>query len=633
MAEMTDRSGAAPDYRRDIDGLRAIAVLAVVGFHAFPAWAPGGFVGVDVFFVVSGFLISGIILRGLERGTFTVREFYERRIRRIFPALILVLLAAVAIAAFVFSPPESRDLARHIIAGAGFISNFALLDEPAGYFDQIGRNQVLLHLWSLGIEEQFYIVWPVLLLALAKFRIRFTTIVLTIAVASFATSLVLTRTNPSMAFYSPLSRFWELMLGGLLAHLTLHKQLITGSRANWAALAGCGLIVAAVWLLDENVPYPGALALLPTVGTFLVIAAGSDAWPNRILSQRGLVGIGLISYPLYLWHWLLIFAYNEFFMVSVPPELRWFVKLALVVASLGLAWLTYQFVERPIRFGKASPRVVAPLVLAMLLVAAIGLGIRRTRGLAFRAPAHITALLSFKADNISQPHDKGCFLMVKEGASDFGPCVVGPERPRESVFLWGDSHAAHLYAGLKSTLGSDVRLTEQTAAACAPMLGHKRLKSPACPEINEHGFRRIVTEKPDRVILAGRWSNNRWELLGPTIDSLKAAGIRRIVLVGPVPEWSRDLPVVIYNDYRANRSNTIPTRLKPSSFKVGRELDRQMREFAAARSIEYESPISILCTAEGCLTMLGSEPKQMVAFDFNHFTLAGSSYVASRFAR
>jgi peptidoglycan/LPS O-acetylase OafA/YrhL len=278
-----------PKYRADIDGLRAIAVLSVVGFHAFPDWIFGGFIGVDVFFVISGFLISSIIFGNLEKNSFNYVEFYSRRIKRIFPALILVLVLSFTFGWYVLLPDEFQQLVKHIAAGSGFVSNFTLWDE-SGYFDNSADTKPLLHLWSLAIEEQFYILWPLLLRLVWKHKWNFLTLTVSIAVASFVLTIYLVNNNPIAAFYSPLSRFWELMIGGILAYLTLHKPQHLPQRPNLQSAIGLMSIAIGILLINKDRAFPGYWALIPCVGAFLLISAGPGAWLNRnILGNKLLV--------------------------------------------------------------------------------------------------------------------------------------------------------------------------------------------------------------------------------------------------------------------------------------------------------------------------------------------------------
>ncbi len=358
-----------PKYRADIDGLRAIAVLSVVGFHAFPDWIFGGFIGVDIFFVISGFLISGIIFGNLEHSSFSYVEFYVRRIKRIFPALILVLVLSFAFGWYVLLPDEFQQLVKHVASGSGFISNFILWYE-SGYFDNSADTKPLLHLWSLAIEEQFYIFWPLLLGLVWKHKWNFLTLTVSIAVISFALNISTVNNNPIADFYSPLSRFWELMIGGILAYLTLHKPQHLPQRPNWQSAIGLLLIAVGILLVNKERAFPGYWALIPGVGAFLIISAGSGAWLNRnLLGNRLIVGIGLISYPLYLWHWpLLVFS-----KIVVGRNLHVLERIAIIAVSIGLAYLTYRLLENPIRKKSTSNKPATVLLIALVCILAVSL--------------------------------------------------------------------------------------------------------------------------------------------------------------------------------------------------------------------------------------------------------------------
>src|SRR6185436_1401517 len=363
-----------PRYRADVDGLRAVAVLAVVGFHAFPEHVGGGFIGVDIFFVISGFLISSILLRNLEGGSFRFSEFYARRIRRIFPALIVVLSAVAAFGWFALDADEYAQLGRHVFGGATFIANFTLWDE-SGYFDGAAAAKPLLHLWSLGIEEQFYIVWPLALWLAARFRVNWLIPIAGVGIASFIANVLTVRISPLDAFYFPHTRFWELMAGSLLAFNDGREQRfpdLTPRAANALSCAGFAAVAVALAALNKTSAFPGWWALLPTLGAVAIIFAGDRAWINRaVLSSRPMVAVGLISYPLYLWHWpLLCYArilVNPHGLSVIDPSRA--NRLSLVAVSVVLAWLTYWIIERPIRFGSATRSTALRLVAVMLLVA------------------------------------------------------------------------------------------------------------------------------------------------------------------------------------------------------------------------------------------------------------------------
>jgi peptidoglycan/LPS O-acetylase OafA/YrhL len=374
-------------YRPDIDGLRAVAVLSVIGFHVTPRFVPGGYVGVDVFFVISGYLITGIVLGQLAEGRFSFAGFYARRVRRIFPALILVLVASAAIGWFVLVPGEFSQLMTHTAAAALFVPNIALWRE-AGYFDTRSELKPLLHLWSLGIEEQFYLIWPPLMYVSWKRGLNILSIMALIIVVSFAINVALARDSAAAAFFLPQARMWELLLGGLLAYLervrgadfdgavnrlmfapgrTPDPRFVADAKA-WSGLAMIGVAIAAFsrgtdfpgwWYgvpgasdaasflgLNAGMAYPGWWAIAPTLGAALLISGGPTAWVNRrLLGRRPLVAIGLISYPLYMWHWPLL-SYLQITENGSPSR---GLRAAAVAASFVLATLTYIVVERPIR--------------------------------------------------------------------------------------------------------------------------------------------------------------------------------------------------------------------------------------------------------------------------------------------
>ena len=353
------RSVSPSSYRPDIDGLRAISIAAVVGFHAFPDHVRGGFVGVDVFFVISGYLITGIIIADLPRDEFSFIHFYARRIKRLFPALLLVLCACLLFGWYALLPHEYSNLGKHVVAGSTFVANYAYLNE-AGYFDSALKP--LLHLWSLGIEEQFYLFWPLMLVAAQRWRWNLIAVTATLILLSFVLNIWLVRSSPPTAFFIGPTRIWELLGGAMVALIpTLPKKPFP----NVMSFAGVGSIGIAITIIDKARPFPGWWALLPIAGALLVIG-GREAWLNqKILALRPIRYLGLISYPLYLWHWPLICFAQIAGHQSVP--VRWF----LVGLSAVLASATYELVERPIRRSK-GPATVILLIVGAIVVALFG---------------------------------------------------------------------------------------------------------------------------------------------------------------------------------------------------------------------------------------------------------------------
>ena len=380
-------------YRSEIDGLRAFAVLSVIAFHAFPFWLKGGFIGVDVFFVISGFLITSHIFENLDKGQFSFTDFFGRRVRRIFPALILVMGCSLTFAWFILLADEFAQLGKHIASGAVFISNFILVDE-SGYFDNAAETKPMLHLWSLAVEEQFYIVWPFVLWLAWKCKFNLLTITVIVAAISFYLNLHYVNSHPTETFFLPVGRFWELLSGSILAWLILYKaETLTrikllvdrvlvaviyprkveadgATASNLMAFLGFLLLAFGVVRINESLAFPSSWALVPVLGAVLVIAGGSKAWLNRVFLMNPIaVWFGLISYPLYLWHWPILS-----FLQIVNDELpHRDVRVLAVLLSVLLAWLTFKYVESPIRFGYFRKKMSAILI-AVVLFSVGGIG-------------------------------------------------------------------------------------------------------------------------------------------------------------------------------------------------------------------------------------------------------------------
>ena len=449
-----------PAYRPDIDGLRALAIVPVVIFHAFPGVLPGGFVGVDIFFVISGFLISGIIFKGLQRDSFTFSGFYANRIKRIFPALLLVLGACFVFGWFFLLPGEYAQLGKHIFGGAAYVENFILRRE-AGYFDTRSFLKPLMHLWSLGIEEQFYLTYPFLLWLLWRLRCKLLVVIVPLVLISFSLEMWKTRSDSVASFFLPQTRFWELWVGGLLAYIGVlnHRadSRLAGdqprhavdpaepqlsSRAvtinNVFSFFGVILIGFAVFRVHEN-GFPGWHALIPVGGASLLILGGPLAWINhRILSSRVAVFVGLISYPLYLWHWPILSFPRIIRGSEVPP----WVNIIAVILSFALSWATWRFVENPIRFGPSVWIKTVSLVVISLILAFAGYTTFRRDGFAGR----------FKnlPDDLGRSHPEpwstaDCRKMI--GSDEMEICRGGAQGAPD-VLLIGDSHAGSLYRGL-----------------------------------------------------------------------------------------------------------------------------------------------------------------------------------------
>ncbi len=697
--------------RRDIEGLRALAVLVVVVGHVMPAALRGGFTGVDVFFVISGYLIGMHLLEDIQAGRFSFLRFYGRRARRILPALITVLLAVWGVGWMVLSPAELAALGKHIAAATVF-SNNVLLWSQIGYFDKAATTKPLLHLWSLGIEEQFYLLVPLLLWLGSSGRqasVRWVTRLTLL-------SLLLTVLRVTPSFYLLDTRFWELGAGVLLGYLRLHagavrdgtaalgragyRELVGcavalmftamlrfGSRqepwsaavllsdgglaalfvlglsatqlarayrrkGTWqplvelyqrheralreaAALAGAALMGTAV-LATSSIAWPGPQTLLPVLGTVLIIAAGPATGLSRVLGCRPLVFVGGISYPLYLWHWPAIVFWR---MVSYDASVAG--NLVPVLAAVLLAWATRACIESPVRFGTLCGVVVprAPVwavSLGLLMTGAIGVSAVATAGY----PARFSPALRAIAD-WSMPRGEAswrvtrCYFDPAMSISFAAECdpAMRPGVPR--VLLWGDSHAAQLYAGLMSLHErEDFDVIQWTAAGCPPTRSEFALEEPTCPAVRAWALRELSIAAPDTVLVAAAWELYlergvpESTIVSAMLDDirwLQASGVRRIVIFGPGPTWNESLPVDVFRYMSLRRAARIPERLGRVSTAV-RHLEAALAAQAAATGVVYVSVLDEFCDSQGCRT-LGREdaPHPDLLFrDRDHLTDSGS---------
>jgi peptidoglycan/LPS O-acetylase OafA/YrhL len=533
-----------PKYRRDIDGLRAIAVLSVVGFHAAPGRIPGGFIGVDIFFVISGYLISTIIVQNLGAGTFSFATFYQRRIKRIFPALLAVLLGCFVFGSLVLTTEEYQDLARQIAAGAGFYSNF-LFWAQSGYFDSDSSMKPLLHLWSLSIEEQFYIVWPLLLWMLGKRNISLLWAMVVLALLSFGANVLIVPGDNIAAFYSPLTRSWELLLGAILATSALqHRGRVTAFVDRYKdalSVAGLCLVLAGLALINEARQFPGWWAVLPVLGTALLIAATEQAWFNRrILSHRVLVWFGLISYPLYLTHWPLL-AFMRILESGEVPQLH---RLAAVAAAILLSWMLYTWIETPLRRGSTLSAKALSLLTAMIVVLVGGLYVDQQQGKAGRIGAPPLAVNGGDIGHrpffdYMRKHYYPCRPEhIRQGMEyweEFQRCYQSHDSATNDVAIVGDSHAEHLFIGLAAALDNlDVVYYSKGGA---PLLSNPKF---------EDVFRFLAEDRHIKVVLvSAKWAQalegidaaEQAAQLRKLVEFLQAAD-KTVYLLDDVPEFA-----------------------------------------------------------------------------------------------
>jgi len=555
--------------RREVDGLRAVAIVPVILFHAGFAAFGGGFVGVDVFFVISGYLISSLILGDLDQRRFSIVGFYERRARRILPSLFFVMLACLLPAWWWMLPDEFFRFSKSLVAVSTYSSNVLFMEEN-GYFEPAVELKPLLHTWSLAVEEQFYLVFPLLLLGLRRFAGRATVPALgTLALASLALAQAYTSYEPmaneSAAFYLLPARAFELLIGVLVAFDERRRggrPIAPPPAAQIASLAGLGLVALAIFGFDKNTPFPGVYALVPTLGTALVLAFGTpQTWVGRVLAQPLPVGIGLVSYSAYLWHQPLL-AFARIRSIANPGT---GLLLALAVLTFVLAYLSWRFVERPFRDRQAIGRrsIFAFAALSSALLVAVGLAGYLNHGFDRRTLAdgsRLTDLAQRVRFNYGLSQD--CSVTFS-----LSPRCRTSDTPE--IAVWGDSYAMHLMQGLVASRPG-VELIQLTKGGCAPVLGFVpfgdrmtfgRTFARACMEFNRQvidwlrqhrsvkyvvvatPFVDLATENESKLLLAdGSVSADRriaLELFLKTLDTIAATGATPVVF-GPPPSSGRD---------------------------------------------------------------------------------------------
>ncbi len=638
------------NYRKEIDGLRAVAVLPVLlyhaGFHSFS----GGFVGVDVFFVISGFLITGIILQALSTGQFSLLDFYERRARRILPALFVVMLVALLVSWWLLPAKDMKSFSSALVAVSVFASNI-LFRITTNYFDATSDLNPLIHTWSLSVEEQYYMLFPLLVCWLWKRQKPWLFPTLLIL---FVLSLVYAHTHvipqPVKTFFLLPSRTWELLLGAMAATwLFSHGQpRLPIMVQQMLALLGLTLIIASVWLFDDHVPTPSLYTLAPTLGAMcLLVFATGETWIGKWLGQRWLVGIGLISYSAYLWHQPL-FALARHALIEELTVVKY---LSLIVVSLMLAYFSWKYIETPFRNRQRISRrqLITCTVGAAVFFISVGLAGFFSKGFAFRLSPEKAVFLDyfenampqmryFQRAGILQAYRIQCdFYDIEKsklGESTSQPvaqiaeeCYLPDPNKAHRVMLWGDSHAQHLYGGLSQHIGKDWQILQVASSGCTPKLQFKQNPDDYCDTSNWFAWQTMLKAKPEVVVIAQN-KQHQPDILEKIAATLHAHGVKRVLLVGPGPHWRRDLPkLVTYWLWKSTPQRTL--------FGVDTHYmvhDQHMQKvFAHSPSLEYVSMMDTFCNHSGCLVYVGADRLTgLTTWDYGHLTPAASNYFAEQ---
>jgi peptidoglycan/LPS O-acetylase OafA/YrhL len=633
-------------YRPDIDGLRAISVLAVILFHARVPGFAGGYVGVDVFFVISGYLITQILVAHTEHGvTRRLRDFYVRRCRRILPALLVMLVATAPLACWLFPPGDLASFGRQLAATAVFLGNLAML-RGTGYFDLQTPLDPLAHLWSIGVEEQFYVVFPLVLIASGKSSGRRIAILCGAAVASFALCVWGSYAHPTPNFFLAPTRAWELLLGSLVA-LGVGRSLRHHRLANAFAAAALVALAACLIAYDRSTPYPGLYALVPCASAAILLATGGGS-PSRVsrwLGARPLVFTGLISYSLYLWHVPVLGLAKYYHIRPFEPQ-----ELALVLCSIYLlAALSWRYVEAPIR-GRAvlrsDARFLAVAGAATVAIASLGALLWGSGGLPGRLDATEAKLVATDDRYFQDAHD--CVRSPRDVAAG-SLCSFGPQASaRAQVVVWGDSHAITLFPAYEQIASArGVRVRAAVHPACRPLLGvasplDKPIRRQQCAEFNRAALAAIDAIDPALVILNAYWMYPDLRLetsedasSAPTSfaaafeRTLRELGSKRkICVVGDVPKLDYDSPSGALL-VAARRRGLDPTFLAPSRSDALlrlRELDGYFADLGERHGFAFVDPTATLCAESKCALL--TPDGRPVYRDDNHLAVGGALLLA-----
>jgi peptidoglycan/LPS O-acetylase OafA/YrhL len=657
QVELKNRGLSHPSYRPDIDGLRAVAILLVVIFHTFPFKLTGGFIGVDIFFVISGFLISTIIFQNLDTNSFSFTEFYYRRIKRIFPALLTVLFFCIAVGWYILLFDEYKQLGKHIVTGIAYVANFAFWLE-SGYFDNNSDTKPLLHLWSLSIEEQFYIIWPFLAWWCWRKKFNLFWIIISLLLISLLLNAAIVDDQPIQAFYAPYSRFWELSIGTFLAFINLYHpvKIHQPILKHTLSLLGPGLILIGLFFISRESHFPGWWAILPTVGAAVIIFTGPSGLVNRfVLANPVMIGIGLISYPLYLWHWPLL----VFTRIADPGGFAPFRRIAIIAIAVILSWLTYQFLEKPIRRQMRGNNVVYSLLSISVMVISVGAALftgilqPRNNDQVFQEvySAIYDTESAFPQGLVSTKFENYQFYASKDAAKE------------NITFLFGDSHIQQYtprLAYLTENKNTNTTKIFSIAAGCPPIpnVYEDDIIHRYCGNFIDSSIKYLENPAVSKVVIGACWNCYFIEMTQPADNDPKAfqyyylengvkeyfrggkgkqmalielkkflmkiARNKKVILILDNPFGSQfDPKSYLKGDRLSNISFKKPEHSVALSSEV-LELNKQLISIAREANVEIINPINFLCSENNC--PIKSNENQFIYRDNNHIRPSYAKY-------
>lgn len=598
-------------FRLDINGLRAFAVLSVVLYHFGVPYVSGGFTGVDVFFVISGFLMTGIVLEKVDhKGIF---NFYVARFLRIVPALVVVILALLIFGYFSLSTSEFELLARNAAASLLFYSN-NYYAAHSSYFDPSSDLNFLLHTWSLSVEWQFYLIYPLIVLAIKKFRLPVSLSILTLFCLSLLYVAFGVSGTKEELFYLLPTRAWEMLAGALVYIISSRGAITNVTHLSKLNIPGLLLILFSLFTADGSQAWPGLATLIPVAGAALVILANNQN--TYLIKNRAAQFIGTISYSWYLWHWpvIVVMRYYRVEMNAINIG-------AGIAVSFILAVMSYYIIEMPFR----KRNWLRTDFISAIVITTCAFVVVQTHGATFRFKGDMNDIITYRFNNKEWRPDT-CFLNPRQDYSAFSKCQ--DKMTSDSIVIWGDSHAAQLMPGFRSVFKNE-NLTQRTSSLCAPLYGAENIQRPFCKDINKNITAELLHVKPKLVVLAAFWSQYPFkDYLADTLDMLNVVGIRTVV-IGPFPYW-RDHEPKLIEENGLNQQGTLPISLfySPMNVQGNDKLIEKIVNSSANPS--YISAIGILCSKATCKATVGKNPVTPMQWDNAHLTSSGSKWFINK---
>ncbi|EOX4098081.1 acyltransferase [Vibrio alginolyticus] len=619
------------NFRYDINGLRAIAVIAVVLFHFNPSWVPGGFAGVDVFFVISGFLMTGIIFRGLEKDNFSLFQFYVARANRIIPALAVLCIILLVFGWLYLTPSDYKVLGKHVASSISFLSNIVYWRE-SGYFDAASHEKWLLHTWSLSVEWQFYILYPVVILALKKFLpLRSLKLLLVFGTTlGFILSVIATNKWPNPSYYLLPTRAWEMMMGGVAY---AYPWNLSEKKKRVLEFLGLSLILGSYFFVTSSIPWPGHFAILPVLGAYFIIISNrqNSFITNNFIFQP----LGKWSYSIYLWHWpIVVFIYSYGLDEAT---------IAGILLSIFLGGMSSKYIERIsfknysswFLFYQVKPLYMVVALIPISLFVYIENGINSPVRELTKSPESKYLNMyhheNYVTDSFLKEYRQECdffdsFNYVEKSNGIDDSCFKLNNDSKYSALLWGDSHAQALSYGLRNNF-PEMDILQVASSGCRPLIEKDNKTTgefkKACDRSNEKAFETVISFNPDFVFLAQKNEHDLNDYLKIVKES-RALGIKsRFVLIGPVPQWEPSLPKAIAMRHMDAKEK----KFEDYSFVTELlDIDNNLRERYSKSEIFYISLLDELCDGTECLAKVDNENTPIV-WDYGHLTLEGSNYI------